>query len=251
LITNQYLLGLKISNINVSSLHNYFDVSIAQNIKIRVGNLNINAANIGYENKWYKDYVNTCDIVFCDGKGIQLGLFFCNKKIPPQITYHTWIWNLAKHCNKNGYKLFLLGSKEGIAEKAMYKLLTKYPSLKVQCYHGYFDKSSKDNNRVIQKINDFNSHILIVGFGMPLQERWIMDNIDKINANIFLNGGAYLDWLSGIKKQAPRWVTKYGLEWFYRLIKEPKRLFKRYVIGNPKFLIRVIKEQLGYGKSYG
>ena len=244
MISNQYLLGLKISNVDVISLHDYIDHCIAVNKKTRIGNLNINAANIGYENKWYKNYVNSCDVVFCDGKGIQLGLLISKKIVPPQITYHTWMWDLVAHCEKKGYRLYLLGSKEGVANEVEKKFINKFPSLLVRSDHGYFNKDNEENISVINNINDFGAQILVVGFGMPLQEKWILDNIDKINANIFLNGGAFLDWISGVQKQAPSWMTKCGLEWLYRFIKEPRRLFKRYIIGNPLFMYRIIKQKI-------
>ena len=79
---------------------------------------------------------------------------------------------------------------------------------------------------------------------MPLQERWILDNISKLNVKVILNGGAYLEWLSGVQKQAPKWITKIGMEWFYRFLKEPKRLFKRYIIGNPLFIYRILKQKI-------
>ena len=90
----------------------------------------------------------------------------------------------------------------------------------------------------------FNSDILIVGFGMPAQEKWILDNMIKLNAKVYFNGGAYLNWISGINKKAPIWMSNIGLEWFYRLCKEPRRLFKRYVIGNPLFIFRIISERI-------
>ena len=244
MISHQKILGMKISNVNVPLLHQFIQLSVDDKLKTRIGNLNINAANIAYENQWYKDYVNTGDVVFCDGKGIQLGLFLSNKQIPAHITYHTWTWELASFCEKKGFNLFLLGSKEGIGKKAIEKLLLKYPKLKVQNHHGYFDKTNDENEVIINKINNFNTDILIVGFGMPAQEKWILDNMIKLNAKVYLNGGAYLDWISGINKKAPIWITKIGFEWFYRLLKEPKRLFNRYVIGNPLFIYRVIKERI-------
>lgn len=244
MIQHQSILGLKISNVDVPLLHGFIEYTIKNNSKSKIGNLNINAANIGYENKWYKDYVNSCDVVFCDGKGVQLGLLISKKIIPPQITYHTWMWELAEHCNTKKHRLFLLGSKEGIAQKVKDILLIKYPSLFVKSHHGYFNKNNDENTHVINKINDFGTQILVVGFGMPVQEKWILDNQERINANIVLNGGAYLDWMCGVKKQSPMWMTKIGLEWLYRLMIEPKRLFYRYVIGNPLFIYRVIKERI-------
>ena len=244
MITHQTILDLKISNVDVPLLHNYIQQSIQNKRRVRIGNLNINAANIGYENQWYKNYVNSCDIVFCDGKGIQLGLYILKKRIPDHKTYHTWPFELASFCEEKGYNLFLLGSKKGIGKKALENLLFQCPKLKVKTHHGYFDKSSEENEVVIKKINNFKTDILIVGFGMPEQEKWLLNNINNINAYIFLNGGAYLDWISGNKQQAPTWITKSGFEWFYRLIKEPKKLFRRYVIGNPKFILRIIKERI-------
>jgi len=244
MISHQNILGLKISNVDVPMLHNFIHLCIDNNVKTRIGNLNINAANIAYENQWYKDYVNTCDVVFCDGKGIQLGLFLSKKRIPSHITYHTWIWELASFCEKMGYNLFFLGSKEGVGSKAICNLLMKYPKLRVQAHHGYFNRTNEENARVINLINEFNPDIIIVGFGMPEQEKWIIANMQKISAKIFLNGGAYLEWLSGKQKQAPIWITNIGLEWLFRLLKEPKRLFSRYVIGNPLFIFRVIRERV-------
>jgi len=248
MISHQKILGLKISNVDIPLLHAFIEKSIKNKVKSRIGNLNINAANIGYNNVWYKDYVNSCDIVFCDGKGIQLGLYISKKQIPEHITYHTWTWKLASFCEERGYNLFLLGSKEGVGKKAIEKLLLKYPKLKAQTHHGYFNKTNEENEIIIKKINNFYTDILIVGFGMPIQEKWILKNMSKLNAKVYLNGGAFLDWISGLNKQAPYWVTHLGFEWLYRLIKEPNRLFKRYIVGNPLFIYRVIKERLSSKK---
>ena len=85
----------------------------------------------------------------------------------------------------------------------------------------------------------------MVGFGMPLQEFWIEDNFNRINAQIFLPVGALFDYVSENKYRAPKWVTSNGLEWLARLLTEPKRLWNRYIIGNPLFIYRVIMERLG------
>ena len=127
-------------------------------------------------------------------------------------------------------------------------MLLKYPKLKAQTHHGYFNKTNEENEIIIKKINNFYTDILIVGFGMPIQEKWILKNMSKLNAKVYLNGGAFLDWISGLNKQAPYWVTHLGFEWLYRLIKEPNRLFKRYIVGNPLFIYRVIKERLSSKK---
>jgi len=229
--------------LSVLDLHNFIFKKINNNEKSFIGNLNIHAANISYSNILFRSYLNNCDIVFCDGKGIQLGAWILNKPIPKQITYHTWMWELLKFCNENNFSLFFLGSKKGIAEKAIEKIRLEYPNLRLDSHHGYFNKENIENDTVINQINSFRPNILIVGFGMPLQEFWIERNHSKINTNIFLNGGAYLEWISGNQKQAPAWMTTMGFEWLYRLIFSPIRLFNRYVIGNPLFLLRILRQK--------
>jgi len=241
---SQFILGAKIDNIKVCDIISHIDNSINNNVKSRIGNMNINAANIGYENKWYKNYVNSCDIVFCDGKGIQLGLLIKNSKISRHIDYVTFIYELAYYCVQNSRRLFLLGSKDYIIKKAVLNLKEKFRGLMIEYHHGYFEKEGDENLGVLKKINKFNTQIIVVGFGMPLQEKWILDNQEKINANIILNGGAIFEWVSGINKPIPIWMQKKGLAWLYRLLMEPTRLFKRYVIGNPLFIYRVIKERI-------
>ncbi|MBC8388139.1 MAG: WecB/TagA/CpsF family glycosyltransferase [Actinobacteria bacterium] len=242
------ILNTRVDLVNVDDVHIFIKQTIKSGHRYVIGNLNINAANIAYEQSWFLDFINRCPMVFCDGKGIQLGAYLSGKSIPVQITYHTWMSQLLKFCEKNQYSLFFLGSKPGVYRGAIQKVLKKHPYLKINGYHGYFNKHGEENRAVIEKINKFQPNILIVGFGMPLQEKWIMENEDKIQTNIFLNGGAYLEWISGYQKQAPKWMTQTGFEWFYRLIREPRRLYKRYVIGNPLFIKRVIRERIKDGK---
>jgi N-acetylglucosaminyldiphosphoundecaprenol N-acetyl-beta-D-mannosaminyltransferase len=100
-----------------------------------------------------------------------------------------------------------------------------------------------ENESVIAIINRLRPNILIVGFGMPLQERWLMENWDRIHANIGLTGGAVFDYISGNVPRAPRWMTDHGFEWLGRLLVEPSRLWRRYLIGNPLFIWRIMKQR--------
>jgi N-acetylglucosaminyldiphosphoundecaprenol N-acetyl-beta-D-mannosaminyltransferase len=135
-----------------------------------------------------------------------------------------------------------------VAEKAATRLKERFPDLDIAgAHHGYFDKTagSLKNEAVIQEINAVRPNILIVGFGMPLQERWLMENWNCIEANVAIVAGAVFDYVSGELHRGPRWLTDHGLEWLARLIIEPRRLWRRYLIGNPLFLARVIKQRLG------
>jgi N-acetylglucosaminyldiphosphoundecaprenol N-acetyl-beta-D-mannosaminyltransferase len=168
--------------------------------------------------------------------------------IPQRITYADWIWTLAEFVEPRGFTFFFLGARPGVVEKAAAGLREGFPNLRiVSTHHGYFDKTpgSPENEAVIQQINAVRPNILIVGFGMPLQERWLMENWERIEANVALTGGAVFDYISGELRRGPRWMTDHSLEWLARLIIEPRRLWKRYLIGNPLFLWRVLKQRLG------
>jgi N-acetylglucosaminyldiphosphoundecaprenol N-acetyl-beta-D-mannosaminyltransferase len=235
------ILNSKVNSINFLEVNSEIKNAIIIKERIIVGHLNIHAANIAHENKWYSDFVNSCNIVFCDGKGVQLAALLQGHKPPPQVTYHTYFWQLLDFCHQNMFSLFLLGSSQQTIDLAKAKIKSIYPDDKIFLHHGYFEKSGIENEEIIKEINSKMCDILIVGFGMPIQEKWIIDNKDKLNVRVILYAGAFLEWISGAKKQAPSIITKIGMEWFYRLLLEPKRLFRRYILGNPLFFYRLLK----------
>lgn len=101
------------------------------------------------------------------------------------------------------------------------------------------------NDAVIDRINAFHPEMLLVGFGMPLQELWIADHIERLNINVALSVGALFDFVSGNMKRGPRWLTDHGFEWLTRLVREPRRLGRRYILGNPRFLWIVLRQKFG------
>ncbi len=155
-----------------------------------------------------------------------------------------YIEDLVLACEKNNVSLFFLGGRPGIVGKAIKKFLAIAPNLQVQGHPGHFDINGEENEAVIQQINKFKPDILYVGFGMPLQEHWILENLDRVEARAFINLGACLDFYTNTIYRGPRWMTDRGLEWLARLMTEPYRLWKRYIIGNPLFLYRVIKHRI-------
>jgi N-acetylglucosaminyldiphosphoundecaprenol N-acetyl-beta-D-mannosaminyltransferase len=138
--------------------------------------------------------------------------------------------------------LFYLGVKPGVAERAAEILRNQYPGLQIRTRHGYF--SSEENEAVVKSINAFKPHILMVGMGMPRQEHWVVDNLNEIHANAILTSGACFDYIAGAIPTPPRWMGRVGLEWLYRLISEPRRLAKRYLIEPWALLPLAIKDLL-------
>lgn len=236
------VLGVGVDPMTVEKLHEEIGREIRAGGHALVLNANVHCLNLAYTDPGLRSFLNGAEVVFCDGAGVMLAARLLGRRIPGRITYADWAWRLAYYAATEGFTLYFLGARPGVAEKAAEKLKERYPDLKVSgIHHGYFDRSagSPENEAVIEKINAAAPDILLVGFGMPVQERWLMENWDRIDARVALTGGAVFDYISGELRRGPPVLTENGFEWLARLLVEPRRLWRRYVVGNPVFLWRV------------
>lgn len=240
------IIGVSVNFLTISELHTHIQNCIKQNRKSLIAHVNVHCLNLTRTHKYLRYFLNNADLVFCDGAGIILGAHILGHRIPQRITYADWTWQLAEFAEPRDFTFFFLGAKPGIADKAAIKLKERHPNLRIiGTHHGYFDKTpgSPENEVVIEQINAVKPNILIVGFGMPLQEKWLGENWDNIQANVALTGGAVFDYISDELRRGPKWMTDNGFEWLARLIIEPRRLWQRYLIGNPLFLYRILKQR--------
>ena len=213
-----------------------------QQAKHKVYNVNINALNLAYCCMKFRQLLCHADLVFNDGYGVCVASRVVAQKLYYRHTVDDWMDELLFEANSEGLRIFLLGDEEHVVAKAADKMCKKHSGLKVVGRnHGFFTKSGAENNAVVRKINDASPDILLVGMGMPIQEFWIEDNFDRLNARVYVPVGAAFRWYCGIEKRAPRWVTDNGFEWLARLSRHPVKLFRRYVIGNPIFFVRLLK----------
>lgn len=181
--------------------------------------------------------LNRADMVVADGIGVVMASRFCGKPLPERVTGFDLMTKILEKAPEKGHTIFLLGGKPGIALKAAEKMKNKYPGLKiVGCHHGYFDAIEEKN--ILKEINSAQPDFLFVAMGAPKQEKWIYSNKDIINARVCMGVGGSLDVYAGITKRAPAVFRKLGLEWFYRLIKQPRRI--RRMMALPRFAIRVL-----------
>ena len=135
---------------------------------------------------------------------------------------------LASIAAQQGWRIWYVGSRPGVAASGASLLRKEYPGLNIRTHHGYLD--AVETKEVIAEINSYRPHILMVGMGMPRQEYWILDNRDQIDANVIFPVGALMDYRAGEIPTAPRWLASLYLEWAYRLFSEPRRLWSRYLI---------------------
>ena len=239
------LLGVRFHTFCRQELLQLIMAAAQQSQKTIVANVNIRAMNLAYELDWFREFLNRSDFVFCDGFGVVLGARIMGQAIKAEHR-HTpidWIEPFVVSCAQQGLSIFFLAGQPGIAEAAVEKFKTVAPGLKAATHHGYFQKSGPENEAVIADINAFAPHILCVGFGMPLQEEWIQHNIDRVEARVFFPIGGCLDFYTGRVSRGPLWLTNSGFEWLTRLFYEPRRLWRRYLVGNPLFLARVLKHR--------
>jgi N-acetylglucosaminyldiphosphoundecaprenol N-acetyl-beta-D-mannosaminyltransferase len=242
------ILGVGVDPLTVGELHAEIGRLVRGRERGLVLNVNAHCLNLCYEDPKLRDFFNGAEVVFCDGAGVRLAVRILGRRIPERITYADWAWRLAALAAAEGFSLYLLGARPGVAQRAAKSLEQSYPNLRiVGVRHGYFDHSAKspENEAVVAEINAAAPDILLVGLGMPLQEYWLMENRHKLNVGVALTGGAVFDYVSGTLRRGPRFLTENGFEWLARTFVEPRRLWRRYLVGNPLFIFRVLGQRLG------
>lgn len=193
------------------------------------------------KNSKYKEYVRTCNIVAADGFGLSfIGRVF-GRPFPERITGTDLLPRLAQKGSEEGWRFYFLGAKPGVAGKAYEKLKNVYPKFNViGIHHGYF--SEEEEKEVVGDIKIKKPDILVVCLGAYKQEMFIKKHQKELGVPVAYGTGATFDFIAGKVKRAPKWMQNMGLEWLFRLIQEPRRLWKRYLIGNAVFIWLVVKE---------
>lgn len=209
----------------------------------RVMYVNAHVLNQSREDPALRTALEQADLVYCDGYGVRLAAKALSAEIPHRMTGADWIWNLAALCEAQGRSVYLLGCDPGVAAQAGQRLRRAHPRLKVVgTHHGYFEIGSGHDERVIEDINTRKPDILLVGMGTPKQEIWAQRTVDRLDCDVLWSVGALFDFVSGRVPRAPASLSDNGLEWIFRLVIEPKRMWRRYLVGNPVFLSRVMAQ---------
>lgn len=209
--------------------------------KESVSFINADCLNISATDEHYRSILNSQSIVLPDGAGINIGCRLTGERLKANLNGTDLLpefWEVARN---EDITFYLLGAAPGVAERMQKNLINAYPGLKVVGeHHGYFDHDTESDS-VIAKINKAAPNVLLVAFGAPRQEKWIYKYRDKLNSNLLIGVGGLFDFYSGDKSRAPVWMRNLGLEWVYRLYLEPGRLWRRYIIGNPLFMMRILR----------
>jgi N-acetylglucosaminyldiphosphoundecaprenol N-acetyl-beta-D-mannosaminyltransferase len=204
---------------------------------------NVHVLNTAWTDPELHAILNQADLIYCDGAGVVLGARLLGHRLPGRMTGADWIDPLCQACAKDGVPLYFVGGRPGIAVRAAQTLSARHPGLRVVgAHHGYL--ADADVCRAaIAAVNAARPDILLVGMGTPTQERWIAAHRQELDVPVVWAVGALFDFVAGVQPRGPRWMLDNGLEWLYRLGSDPRRLWRRYVIGNPLFLARVLRQR--------
>jgi len=242
------LFGVDIDNKSMTQAIDFISDKIKSNETANIAFVNTDCLNKVTINQEYREALKNFDQIYADGIGIRIGCKMRNINIVDNVNGTDMFPLLCEQAARHKIKLFLLGAKQGIAEKCANNMMQAYPGLDiVDTQHGYFSKQETDD--VITKINQSGANLLIVGFGVPLQEQWIDQHASQLKTNVQIGVGGLFDFYSGKIPRAPLWMRNVGCEWVWRLLQEPKRMWHRYIVGNPLYLIRALIFSRNYLKA--
>lgn len=214
----------------------------------------VNVAKLVYaqKNNELRDIINSCPLINVDGAGVILGAKLLGVNIPERVAGIDLMDKLIEYSSEKGYKPYFFGAKEEIVKKVVEIYQKKYPQLKIAGYrNGYY--TDADEAELVENIRNSNADILFVAMGSPKKEIFLSKYSKVMEVPFTMGVGGSFDVVAGKVKRAPMWMQKLHSEWLYRLIQEPKRMWKRYFVTNSLFLGMILKEfarqKLNFGKK--
>ncbi len=246
------ILSVQVSSLNIESLLNIIEISVINKQFLQIAITPTNSIIAAYKNKNVKEIYNKSEIVLCDGMPVKWASHFLGTPIIERITGLDLLPQLIQLSADKQFRVFLLGASPGVADTLAKVSKTLYPNLSiVGIYVPPFMKvfSDEENQKMVNEVNRSNADIVLVSLTAPKQDIWIAQNRSSLNPAIYIGIGGAFEVMAGIAKRAPKWMQKSGLEWLFRFIQEPKRLFRRYFIEAPVFIPLIIKQKLGLIKQ--
>lgn len=196
----------------------------------------------------FKKIYGEATLVLVDGMPLLWAAKFLGAPLKERISGADLFPKLCEVAAARGYRIFFLGGREGAAVKAAKILKARYPAMQVVGVYSPpfgFEKDAVENDKIVAMIKTAKPDILFVGLGAPKQEKWIYEHKDQCEVPVSIGIGVSFEFIAGIVKRAPVWMQKSGLEWFWRLMMEPKRLWKRYLVDDVQFFWLVLKQKIG------
>ena len=197
--------------------------------------INALKVNLMNENAELQKIVNACPLINADGASIVWAAKKLGVPLTERVAGIDLFENLVKLAAEKGYKIYLFGAKEEVVQKVKKIFEEKYPTLQiVGVRNGYFTEA--DEPEIVKNMAESGADMMFVAFSSPKKEFWVNKYLNDLNIPFVMGVGGSFDVVAGVTDRAPKWMQDHGLEWFYRFIQEPRRLWNRYVVGNWKFV---------------
>ncbi len=236
-------LGVRIDNLTMAEAARRIISDARERRAAQVCFVNADCVNLSYRDSDYGAVLGRADLVLADGIGVRVAGAVFNQNIRENINGTDMLPYLCEAAEEAGLSMYLLGGRPGVPEGAAAWMAAHYPQLRVAGVRdGYF--SEQDQANVIREIKATGADILLVALGAPRQDKWIAKYGEELEVGVAIGVGGLLDFYSGRIQRAPVWVRELGMEWFYRFSQEPRRMWRRYFVGNAVFLFRVARERV-------
>ena len=239
-----HILNTKIDNYSMQETLQIVDKSIQQKEQLHHTVVNAGKIVAMQKDEALRESVNEADLINADGQAVIWASKILNKPLKERVAGIDLFENLVKLANQKEYSVYLLGAKQDVVETVANNFKQNYnPKIIAGYRNGYF--SAAEEKQIVEKIVASKANMLFVAMSSPKKEIFLHKHREALKAVNFIMGvGGSFDVLSGKTKRAPLWMQNSGLEWFYRFAQEPKRMWKRYLVGNTKFILLVLKEKL-------
>jgi N-acetylglucosaminyldiphosphoundecaprenol N-acetyl-beta-D-mannosaminyltransferase len=235
------ILGVRVDDVTCDELLAQVDVFITSGRPHQIITLNPEMLVAAHDEPAFRQILNNGDRNVADGVGVTLAARLLGQPLRERVTGSDGIHRLAAHCARQGYRPFFLGAAPGTAETVAERLTKEHPSLEVAGTYAGSPRVEEEHD-IIERVRAAKPDLLLVAYGVPVEEKWIARNRDRLGVSVMIGVGGTFDFVAGVTKRAPVWMRRSGLEWLHRLIQEPWRWRRQLAL--PRFVALVMKQRL-------
>lgn len=251
-IESHRLLGVRVQALSLGTLTDAVREGVRSGQPRIIANHNLHSIYLHRRDAKLRAFYERAHLVHVDGMSIIFAarLLGLPLRREHRVTYVDWIDPLLATAAGERWRVLHIGAEARVGDRGAAALRRRHPGLVLETLDGFFDLSpdGEENRAVLRHIHAFAPHLLMVGMGMPRQEHWIFDNFDRLPPCVVLTAGAAITYAAGSVPTPPRWAGAYGLEWAFRLVAEPRRLWKRYLL-EPWFVLALLARELVAGRA--
>lgn len=246
------LLGLRLDAITELELYEIMTEVIEAGRRCVIAHHNLHSVYLYHHDAKMRTFYERADYVYADGVPlVYLGRLVGHPlRLEHRSTCWDYIYTLMSLAAWRGWRVFYLGSKPGVPDLGADILRKNAPGLQIATAHGYFSAETEENQKVLETINAFQPDILMVGMGMPRQEHWILDNLENIHANVLISVGGCMNYVAGTLPTPPRWMGPLLFQWVYRLLSDPRHVWRRYLL-EPWFVLGLVLREWARRRGSG